>query len=90
MTDDADDAPKGSPVPCDDAVAELYRYLDDELSDSERHAIEDHLRECSPCLEAFDVEADLKRVVAAGARQPCPEALKAKLRELLSGPTEPA
>jgi len=101
MTDTADDPsqqdPNGPPaaasggvVPCDDAVAELYRYLDDELSDTERSSIEAHLRECSPCLEAFDFEAELKRVVAAGAHQPCPEALKAKIRALLSEPPAPA
>lgn len=90
MTDTADDASKGSAVPCDDAVAELYRYLDGELTDSERRSIEEHLRECSPCLEAFDFEAELKKVVAAGAHQPCPEALKARIRALLNESPESA
>ena len=101
MTGPADDPSEQTPQdasagrddgarPCDDAVAELYRYLDGELSEEERRGIEDHLRECSPCLEAFDFEAELKRVVAAGAHQPCPEELKARIAALLSEPPESA
>ena len=69
---------------CDEALAELYRYLDHELDDQQRAEIEQHLRSCSPCLEAFDFEAELKRIVAKGCREQVPESLRARVLEALA------
>jgi mycothiol system anti-sigma-R factor len=49
---------------CDDALTRLYEYLDNELDESTRSHIEEHLQKCSPCLEAFDFEAELRKVIA--------------------------
>jgi len=49
---------------CDEALRTLYYFLDGELTPARRQAIQRHLNECSPCLEAFDFEAELKLVVA--------------------------
>ena len=48
---------------CNETLRELYLYLDGELTDSDRVHIQQHLDDCSPCLEAFDFEAELRLVV---------------------------
>ena len=70
---------------CDDALAELYLYLDGELDDGTRVRIKAHLRQCSPCLEAFDFEAELRRIVADRCRDRVPEELRARVQALLDG-----
>ena len=47
---------------CEEALRTLYYFLDGELTPERRQAIQRHLDECSPCLEAFDFEAELKMV----------------------------
>lgn len=70
---------------CDDAVARLYEYLDGELDAESLQVVEAHLGHCSPCLEAFDFESELKRVVASKCAERIPEDLKVRLLELLGG-----
>ncbi len=64
---------------CDEAVAELYAFLDGELDDAVMIQVETHLRRCSPCLEAFDFEADLRRVIAAKCTEHVSAEAKARL-----------
>ena len=47
---------------CDDALHELYGYLDGELTVERRITIQHHLDDCPPCYEAFDFEAELPRL----------------------------
>ncbi len=68
---------------CNDALSELYLYLDRELDDATRDSIEAHLRECSPCLEAFDFEADLRRVIADRCRDRVPDSLRTQVSDAL-------
>ena len=70
---------------CDVALAELYEHLDGELTEVARQRIEQHLRECSPCLEAFDFEAEVRRIVADRCRDQCPEALRARIQSAIDG-----
>jgi mycothiol system anti-sigma-R factor len=77
---------------CKDALTELERYLDRELDAQTLSGIEAHLRSCSPCLEAFDFQAELRKVVARGCREQVPDALRARILEALAacdGQTEP-
>lgn len=64
---------------CNNALAELYYYLDGEMDDVARARIEGHLRDCSPCLEAFDFEAELRRVVADRCRDRVPDELRSRI-----------
>ena len=76
---------------CDEAIAELYAFLDGELDDRVMLQVETHLRRCSPCLEAFDFEADLRRVIAAKCTEQVTPEVRARvcglLHELSSGGT---
>jgi mycothiol system anti-sigma-R factor len=69
---------------CQDALRTLYHYLDGELTPERRLAIEHHLSECSPCLGAFDFEADLKAIVGRCCRDQVPDSLRQKIAEALT------
>lgn len=56
----------GSPD-CEAALAEVYSYLDHELTAVQHERVLAHLESCSPCYEAFDFEAEFRMVVAAKA-----------------------
>ncbi len=82
--DDPHAEPPGSSSVCRDALERLYVYLDGELTESRRDAIRSHLEECSPCLEAFDFEAELKLVVARHCRDRVPERLRVRVAMAIS------
>jgi len=64
---------------CKDTLRELYQYLDGHLSDDDREHIRHHLDDCSPCLEAFDFEAELRQVVRQRCCDQAPEALRDRI-----------
>jgi mycothiol system anti-sigma-R factor len=73
---------------CEQALRTLYYFLDGELTAARRVAIQHHLDECSPCLEAFDFEAELKIVVARCCRDQVPEGLRQRVAEVLAQASE--
>lgn len=77
-------SPADSGYDCDDALHELYSYLDGELTDERRALIKNHLDDCSPCLEAYDFEQDLKELVARRCRDEAPEALRLRVAEAIA------
>ena len=68
---------------CDDALHELYGYLDGELTVERRTSIQRHLDDCPPCYEAFDFEAELRIVIARKCTETVPDALKQRIAEAL-------
>lgn len=70
--------------PCEEALAELYTFLDGELTDAKRSAISSHLEACNPCVEIFDFEAELRIVVSTKAVEQVPDALRLRVSETLS------
>lgn len=72
------------PDECQEIIERLYVYLDGELTDERRLEIGHHLDECSPCLDAFDFEAELRRVIATKCRDRVPEHLLIRVRAALA------
>lgn len=68
---------------CNDSLEQLYTFLDGELTEHKRAAIHHHLEECSPCLERFDFEAELKIVIARRCHDEVPESLRRKVARSL-------
>lgn len=64
---------------CNETLRELYLFLDGELTDSDRDHIQQHLDDCSPCLEAFDFEAELRLVVRNRCVDQVPESLRDRI-----------
>lgn len=81
----ASDHPTSDTGDCSDALLELYEYLDGELTTSRRAVIAQHLTACGECFEAFDFQAELKAVIAQKCRDEVPDALKARVANLLEG-----
>ena len=66
---------------CSKVLAEVWLLLDGECSSEERRKLEQHLDECSPCLEQYGLEEHLKELLARKCGgDHAPDALKAKLR----------
>jgi mycothiol system anti-sigma-R factor len=74
--------------PCQEAISTLYVYLDGELTPERREQIKKHLDECSPCLQAFGFEAELKALIARKCHDEVPESLRQRVARAL-GAEEP-
>jgi mycothiol system anti-sigma-R factor len=68
---------------CDDALHELYHFLDGQLDDARRHAIQNHLDDCPPCYEAFDFELELRVVIAKKCHETVPDQLKQRIADAI-------
>lgn len=64
---------------CNETLKELYGFLDGQLSDDDREHIRHHLDDCSPCLEAFDFEAELRFVIRHRCIDQAPESLRERI-----------
>ncbi|HWE90698.1 MAG TPA: mycothiol system anti-sigma-R factor [Pseudonocardiaceae bacterium] len=49
---------------CREMLAEVWTLLDHECDEDYRHKLEQHLDECSPCLEQYGLEEKLKLLFA--------------------------
>ena len=68
---------------CQRALAELYHYLDGHLTLERRTIISAHIDLCSPCLQAYSFETELRAVVAQRCRDEVPESLKMRIAEVI-------
>jgi mycothiol system anti-sigma-R factor len=64
---------------CRETVHRLYHYLDGELTELKRNQIVHHLDDCSPCLQAFDFEAELRKVIAMRCKDHVPDHLRERI-----------
>ncbi len=65
---------------CDLYLAQLYTYLDGELTDGECTVLREHLEDCPPCLEEYERDAILKALVRRScACEPAPATLRAQI-----------
>jgi anti-sigma factor (TIGR02949 family) len=69
---------------CEEAVRQLYAFLDGELTDDLRHAFEAHLDACNPCVEIVTFEAELRRVIANKCQDRVPEELRIRIAAAIS------
>jgi len=69
---------------CDEALHEIYQFLDGELTPEKRTLIAHHLDECPPCGEAYDFEAELRNVIAQKCRDTVPESLRQRIADAIS------
>ncbi|MCU1372509.1 MAG: anti-sigma factor [Ilumatobacteraceae bacterium] len=74
---------------CNETLRELYLYLDGQLTDDDRVHIQQHLDDCSPCLEAYDFEAELRIVVKSRCFEEVPEALRARIANAIQREQQP-
>ncbi|RKN06519.1 mycothiol system anti-sigma-R factor [Streptomyces radicis] len=51
------------PTDCSEVLGRLYEYLDREMPDGECAKFQEHIDECSPCLEKYGLEQSVKKLV---------------------------
>ena len=73
--------------PCEQALHELYHFLDGALTDERRTLISSHLDDCNTCLGAFDFETELRHVVAERCRESVPDHLRLRIAALIQHET---
>ncbi|MEM7141289.1 MAG: mycothiol system anti-sigma-R factor [Actinomycetota bacterium] len=79
---DPDDPCAGNPE-CQQALAEIYAYLDGELTIERTTILKTHFHDCPPCGDRVTFEAELRQVVSVRCQDRVPEALKAKIADAL-------
>lgn len=48
---------------CSEVLDHLYEYLDREMPEGDTAKYEEHFEECSPCLEKYGLEQEVKKLV---------------------------
>jgi mycothiol system anti-sigma-R factor len=66
-------------VDCNETVHRLYHFLDGELTPDRRTQISDHLDKCGPCLDAYDFEAEVRRLIADKCKDHVPDHLRERI-----------
>jgi mycothiol system anti-sigma-R factor len=79
----AEDGLFGKTMNCDEAVHQLYHYLDGELTEERRLVIHEHLNFCGPCGGAAEFEAELRIVIANRCKDHVPESLIRRIAEAI-------
>ncbi|HEX5331573.1 MAG TPA: mycothiol system anti-sigma-R factor [Cellulomonas sp.] len=68
-------------VGCTEALDRLFEYLDSELVAPDADRVRQHLDECKGCLEEFDVEAVVKKIVRRSCQEAAPAQLRVRIHE---------
>ncbi|TDC78153.1 mycothiol system anti-sigma-R factor [Streptomyces hainanensis] len=68
------------PTDCSEVLDRIYEYLDREMPDGDCAKIQEHMDECSPCLEKYGLEESVKKLVKRCCGQDeVPSDLRAKV-----------
>jgi anti-sigma factor (TIGR02949 family) len=71
-------------IDCQDAMRQLWDYLDEELTEERMAAIREHLAVCQQCYPHYDFErAFLDAVASSRNERRAPGALRLKIRAVL-------
>ena len=68
---------------CDDALENIYLYLDGELTSDVAEDIRRHLDDCPPCFDAFHFERRLKAVVRTRLQEDVPQEMLIRLKQVI-------
>jgi mycothiol system anti-sigma-R factor len=66
-------------ITCAEAVKQLWEYLDGELSDESRAAVEEHLSFCRRCCGEVEFAAELRGFLAREAAEELPDDVRTRL-----------
>lgn len=67
-------------IDCGQALERMYLFLDNEMQDADCARIRQHLADCEPCLEQYDMEGLVKSLVQRSCcSDKAPEELRQKV-----------
>ncbi|GAA3618179.1 MULTISPECIES: mycothiol system anti-sigma-R factor [Kineosporia] len=64
---------------CSKVLDQVYEYLDGELGEADLDQIRQHLDDCSPCLQQYDLDVALKALVRRCCRETAPADLRDRI-----------
>lgn len=70
-------------ISCEEVIAHLFAYLDDETDAEKRSYIEHHLEECRACFSRAEFEKALRAKVRQLGDKKAPATLRQRVRGLL-------
>jgi len=70
---------------CSEALLRVYEFLDGELDANDCAKIQEHLDECAPCLEEYNLDTTLKALIrrSCGAEH-APDTLRTTIMSRIS------
>lgn len=70
-------------IRCEEVVEQLLTFLDGEIENGRKSAIEQHLEECRGCCSRADFELALRNRVRETVTKRPPSALRERIRQLI-------
>lgn len=70
-------------ISCEEVIAHLFAYLDDEIDPEKRAYIESHLEECRACFSRAEFEKALRAKVKQLGDKEAPAKLRQRVRGVL-------
>ena len=64
---------------CEQALENLYLFIDQEIDTASCAEIQTHIEECTPCLGEYELERVVKSLVSRSCSEVAPEPLRAKV-----------
>jgi mycothiol system anti-sigma-R factor len=64
---------------CSEVIHQIFVFIDNELDQASCGEIQQHLDECGPCLEKYNLERTVKALVARSCSEQAPEQLREKV-----------
>ena len=64
---------------CEEALENLYVFLDEEIDTASIDEIQAHIDNCSSCLNVYDLERVVKALVARSCAEKAPAPLREKV-----------
>lgn len=66
-------------ISCDDAVRQLWEYLDGSVDEADKQAIEEHLSVCKRCCGEAEFADELRKFMSSHAYDELPEQARRRL-----------
>lgn len=64
---------------CADYLERIVYFLDNELDEADCDIVQQHLDECGPCLDKYDLQKTVKIIVARSCNESAPRALRERV-----------
>ena len=75
---------KPGPIPCSEAVRQLWEYLDQAVSPQEQAKVEEHLWFCRRCCGELEFAKQLRGFLASQGAEELPPHVKARLERFVA------
>lgn len=64
---------------CADYLERIVYFLDNELDEADCSVVQQHLDECGPCLNKYDLQRTVKAIVARSCHESAPQSLRERV-----------